>query len=99
MEIREEIKKESITLHVEGRIDTNTSVDMQKKLLSTFQKCAYVELDMAEVDYISSAGLRVMLIGEKTAQAKAGRMTVCALQPQVKRVFEMSGFDKILHFA
>lgn len=96
MEIREERCEGKIILYVEGRVDTNTSVLLQQKILSAFQKDICVEVDMARTDYISSAGLRTILIGEKTAQAKGGKLTVSRLQPQVREVFVMSGFDKVI---
>lgn len=96
MEVREERCEGKIILYVEGRVDTNTSVVLQQKLLSAFQKETCVELDMSQSDYVSSAGLRTILIGQKTAQAKHGQLTVKSLQPQVREVFAMSGFDKVI---
>lgn len=97
MEIIEMIKEDTITLAVDGRIDTNTSVKLQLMLLNAFQKTEKVEIDLAECDYISSAGLRVLLIGEKTAEAKKGEMKVSHVCDEVLDVLRMSGFHKILH--
>lgn len=98
MEIIESRVQDMITFQVEGRIDTNTSVELQMRLLNGFRKTASIILDLEQVDYISSAGLRVLLIGEKTAVGKKGSLNIIHVQPQVMEVFQMSGFDKVLHF-
>ncbi len=97
MEITETIKEDVITLEVDGRIDTNTSGKLQIMLLNAFQKTETVEIDLTDCDYISSAGLRVLLIGEKTAEAKEGEMKVCHVCREVMEVLKISGFDKFLH--
>ena len=97
MEIYECRETDKITLEVEGRIDTNTSPRLQDRLLNAFQKTNTVILDLKKNDYISSAGLRALLIAEKTAQAKGGTLTIEHVPPDVMEVFFMSGFDKVLH--
>lgn len=99
MEIIESRVQDMITYQVEGRIDTNTSRELQARLLNGFQKTASIILDLEQVDYISSAGLRALLIGEKTAAAKKGSLNIIHVRPQVMEVFRMSGFDRILHIS
>ncbi|MCI9440225.1 MAG: STAS domain-containing protein [Ruminococcus sp.] len=96
MEITEKIQKEEIILEITGRIDTNTSRLLQEKLLSTFQKSRNVWMDLKHVDYVSSAGLRVFLIGVKTAQANMGTLKFSGVQEQVMEVLQITGFDKVL---
>lgn len=96
MEIVEERQENGLLLHVSGRIDTNTSTQLQPRILNGFQKFQNIVLDLGGVDYISSAGLRVLLIGEKTAKAKGGRLRITRVQPEVWEVLRMSGFDRIL---
>lgn len=96
MEITETKTEKAIVLKVEGRIDTNTSRELQEAVLKAFQKSGEVTLDLKEVPYISSAGLRVLLIGEKTAVNKKGKMRLVNIQPSVLEVVHMTGFDKIL---
>lgn len=96
MEITESRQKEGILYQVEGRVDTNTSRELQARILNGFQKSSAIILDLKEVTYVSSAGLRALLIGEKTAKAKGGRMEVLHVQEPVMEVLMMSGFDKIL---
>lgn len=85
-----------ITIKVEGRVDTNTSPELQKAILNAFQKENNVILDFEAVPYISSAGLRALLIGQKTAQSKNGSMKLLHLQSTVSDVLKLSGFSGIL---
>lgn len=97
MTITEKRAEEKLFLEVEGRIDTNTSRELQTSVLNGFQKASEVVLDLEKVDYISSAGLRVLLIGEKTARARGGSQTLRHVQPQVMEILEMTRFHEILH--
>lgn len=56
-------------------------------------------LDLAEVEYISSAGLRSLLVAAKQIKASGGVLVLCSLTPMVREVMEISGFDKILKLA
>lgn len=85
-----------ITLEVEGRVDTNTSTQLQGEILRAFQGARQLTLDFAQVPYISSAGLRALLIGQKTATTKGASMELLHVQPAVMTVLELSGFDSIL---
>lgn len=86
-----------VTLAIEGRVDTNTSVQLQGEILRTFQSAKLLTLDFAQVSYISSAGLRALLIGQKTARTKSAVMELVHIQPTVLTVLELSGFDSILN--
>ena len=81
---------------VYGRIDTTSSPQFQQVILSTFQKDKYIVIDFLNVQYISSAGLRALLIGQKTATSKGGTMKLTNVGDTVKDILEMSGFDSIL---
>ncbi len=92
-----EVKGEgAIQLNVEGQVDTVTAPELQQKILTSFQKSNEVVLDLAQVGYMSSAGLRALLLGQKTAQSKGGKLHIINVQAQVMQVFQMSGFSKIL---
>ena len=77
---------DTVTLQVEGRVDTNTSPELQKAILEAFQGAKQVTLDMAKVAYVSSAGLRALLIGQKTAASKRAVMELCNVTEPVKEV-------------
>ncbi len=89
---------QQIVVTVNGRIDTNTSPQLQAAVLAAFQQSKTVELDLQGVDYVSSAGLRVFLIGQKTAGSKGGTMTLAHVQPTVMQVFAAVGLAPLLIF-
>lgn len=97
MNIIEKRIEDKIILEIEGRIDTNSSVQLQTKILQAFQKGKHLELDFEKAIYITSAGLRALLIGQKTANSKGGTMKLFHVCPMIKSVFELSGFSKILN--
>lgn len=83
-----------------GRLDSNSSGDFEKSLPNLFDGPGIkVVFDMTQLNYISSAGLRVVLMSAKRAKAAQGRLLLCGLQPHVKEVFEISGFLKLLEIA
>jgi anti-anti-sigma factor len=87
---------DNIRLLIEGRVDTNTAPQVQQAILNAFQKNKNIVIDFLNVAYISSAGLRALLIGQKTAASKGGSMKLVNIGETVMSVLEMSGFANIL---
>jgi anti-anti-sigma factor len=79
----------------EGRLDTATAPEVEARLLALLARSG-VLVDMAGVRFVSSAGLRLLLKAAKTAKATGRAFAVCGLQPPVREVFEVSGFDRIM---
>lgn len=96
MEIKEVKKDKEIVLKVSGRIDTNTSGALQSELLKVLQKTDMLTVDLAEVPYVSSAGLRTFLIAQKTVSAKNKKMVIINASEMILNLFASSGFSKIL---
>ena len=96
MTITEIRTEEGIQLDVEGQVDTVTAPELQQQLLTAFQKTNHVVLNIEKVGYMSSAGLRALLLGQKTASSKGGSLKVANVQDSVYQVLKMSGFAKIL---
>ncbi|MCI8695176.1 STAS domain-containing protein [uncultured Acetatifactor sp.] len=96
MTIAETRREGMVQLDVEGRVDTNTSPELQKKILQAFQKGSTVTLNLEAVDYVSSSGLRALLIGQKTASSKGGSMKLINVRDSVRKVFDMTGFSQML---
>ena len=83
-----------------GRLDTQSAPELESTGRARFQEGACKLLvDMADVDYISSAGLRVLLVLAKEAAACGGRFSLCCLSPAVREVMTISGFDSIIPIA
>lgn len=94
MEIKIVDMKERIVLKIIGRLDTLTSDEFQNQVLAQLQDCkTEILLDCGEVEYLSSAGLRSLLIIAKAASRKNIPVVLCSLQHIVREVLEMSGFD------
>lgn len=96
MTVNKRQEAETTVLEIEGRIDTNTSPQLQAELLKVFQGAAHVVLDFARVQYVSSAGLRALLIGQKTATSKKAKMELVNVPAVVMTVLDSVGFSKVL---
>lgn len=86
----------AITFSIDGRLDTTSAPQLQDVLIPAFSEASSITLDFGGIAYVSSAGLRVLLMGEKTAKAKGGEMTLLNVSADVMEVFEMTGFSDIL---
>ena len=84
------------TIAVEGKLDTITAQQFQDVLIPAFDEAKEVILNLSKVDYVSSAGLRVFLLGQKTAKAKGAFMAVTGVSEEVMDVFKMTGFDNMI---
>lgn len=96
MTIQKSRNNGEITVLVEGRVDTNTSPQLQSEILGAFQEAKRVVLDFEKVSYISSAGLRAILIGQKTAASKNAAMELAHVPDMVMAVLQSVGFTQIL---
>jgi anti-anti-sigma factor len=96
MNINKTQNGDKIILGLSGRLDTTTASKLQGELIPEFDNFKQVELDFAGLAYVSSAGLRVLLMGEKAAKAKGGAMTLINVSDEIMEVFEMTGFSDIL---
>ena len=87
----------TLRVAVKGRLDTNTAPDLEKSIMEDIGDITKLELDIAELDYISSAGLRVILMLHKTLTAKKGVLIVSHPKEEVMDVFDMTGFSGFLN--
>ena len=81
---------------VTGSLDSGTAPEAQKSLEAVLGSARKVLLDFSALDYISSAGLRVLLGAAKQLRAKGGTLGMFGLNQSVREVFEISGFSSIL---
>ena len=96
MDIKKKEENEILTLLVEGRIDTITAPEFQKQLLNAIEQAQKIIIDLAQVSYISSAGLRSFLIGQKTVNAQKKTMELIHVAEEIMEVFRMTGFSNVL---
>ena len=98
MEIIKTAEDSKLTVAVKGRLDTTTAPELEEALQAEMEGLNELELDFSELEYISSAGLRVLLATQKKMQG-AGQMTVTGVNDIVMEVFEVTGFCDILNIA
>ena len=96
LEIAQEQQDDLRILALRGRLDTDTSADLELAVQDLLGAGARDFLiDLGEVSYVSSAGLRVLLALAKQLEGSKGRLRLCALGPAVQQVFEVAGFSKL----
>ena len=87
----------NLIVDVEGRVDGTNAMDFQTALEGAIQPSDQgVVMDMGELQYISSAGLRVILLVAKSLQKQNAKLMGCSLSESVREIFAISGFDKIV---
>ena len=97
MEIIEEKQDAISILKLNGRLDSNTSQGFEKKIFDAISDGSKnMIVDFKDLDYISSAGLRVILKATKALNREEGKIMLCSMQDYVKEVFEIAGFDSFL---
>ena len=95
MKITKNMNGTALTVALEGRLDTTTAPELEQALKESMDGANELTMDFAALDYISSAGLRVLLSAHKTMMKKGG-MKVVNANEMVKEVFDVTGFADIL---
>lgn len=97
MEIREKVCGSVTVLCPSGRIDAAHSEAFQVRLVAAVgRSAAHVVVDMSQVSYISSVGLRALMVAAKQTKATGGKLAVAGLQPIVQEIFEISRFSFVV---
>lgn len=96
MNIKQKSEGKKVTISITGRIDTSTAPQLQEYLKEAMPGVEELILDLTEVDYISSAGLRVILFAQKTMNSQ-GSMSVSNANKDILEIFELTGFTDILN--
>ncbi len=95
MTINQSLNGTELTIALAGRLDTTTSPELETALRTSLEGVTSLIFDMKELEYISSAGLRVLLSAQKTMN-RQGKMKVVNVCELVNEVFEITGFTDIL---
>ena len=96
MTIKKQKTGEKLEVQVAGRLDTTTAPDLEAELKSSLDGIKDLTLDFSELDYISSAGLRVLLAAQKQMQKQKAEMVVVNVNEIIMEVFEITGFVDII---
>ena len=84
-----------LTISLQGRLDTTTAPQLDEEVKQLQDKVTELTFDMADLQYISSAGLRVLLSAQKLMN-KLGSMTITNVSPEIMEIFDVTGFCDIL---
>ena len=95
MTVNKTIKGTELALAIEGRVDTTTAPQLETEIKESIDGITKLVFDFAKVEYISSAGLRVLLSAQKTMN-KQGEMVVTNCSDDILEIFEVTGFTDIL---
>ena len=95
MEIKTTTEGTRLTIAVSGRVDTATAPELEAGL--KFGDATCVVIDLANVPYMSSAGLRLLLAAHKKMVAKGGELQIAHVQADVREVLDITGFSDILN--
>jgi anti-sigma B factor antagonist len=96
--IEKNVTETELTVTLTGRLDTTTAPELEKELKASLDGVTTLTLDMEKLEYISSAGLRVLLSAQKIMN-KQGEMKVIHVGETIMEIFEVTGFSDILTIA
>jgi len=95
LNIMKNVNGSDLKIILEGRLDTTTAPQLEAELNGALNGVTALKFDLEKLDYISSAGLRVLLSSQKTMN-KQGTMVISGVSPEVKEIFDVTGFSDIL---
>jgi len=95
LNITKNVNGSDLKVILEGRLDTTTAPQLEAELNNSLGGVTALKFDLAKLDYISSAGLRVLLSSQKTMN-KQGTMVISGVSAEVKEIFDVTGFSDIL---
>ena len=97
LEITLQHSESAVVLHAAGRVDRNTAAELQEPLLRAAEgPTGTVELDLAEVPYMSSAGLRILLLAAKALQKRGERLLLVNVPLHIYNVLNLAGFTSFI---
>lgn len=96
LQIEESREGDVVILGLVGRLDTATAADLDFAADPHVDGPTRLLLDLAGIQYVSSAGLRIVLMIAKKLQKSGGRLVLCCMTSAVREVFDLAGFSKIL---
>ena len=97
MTINKNLENTTLTMMIEGRLDTQTAPELEEEIKSSIDGVTSLILDFTQVNYISSAGLRTVLAAQNWMNSKSGSMLIRGANKNIKNVFKVTGFDSFLN--
>lgn len=96
MKINKKAEGDKLTVSLEGRLDTTTAPELEGELKGTLEGVKELIIDLKGIEYISSAGLRVLLSAHKSMSAAGGSMVIKGANEEIMEIFDVTGFIDIL---
>jgi anti-sigma B factor antagonist len=97
MQILEDQIKDVYIFKISGRLNSNTAPELEKKFKQTIESGSnYMIIDFEKIEYLSSAGLRVILSAIKKLNRTSGKLVICSASDNVREVFQIAGFNSFL---
>ena len=96
LNINKKLEDKTLTVALEGRLDTTTAPQLEAELKNALPEVTSLVMDFEKLEYISSAGLRVLLSAQKTMN-KQGEMKLIHVNDVINEIFEVTGFSDILN--
>ncbi len=96
MELKKTRTGDQLVVEFCGRLDTYSTPDAEEEIQGILGGVKHLELDFKELTFVSSAGLRLLLIIQKNITGKGGTMVITHVDQEVMNILTVSGFDKIL---
>lgn len=95
MKIKSELKEKELTIYLEGELNSATAPELDKFISESLNNVTSLIFDFEKLEYLSSAGLRVLLVSQKVMD-KQGKMVVRHVNEQIMDIFTMTGFVNVL---
>ena len=97
MDISEDRKADAVILALSGKLDATTAKTFEDRILGVINGGTQrLVVDLSQLDYVSSSGLRVFILAAKRLQTVDGKIVLCSLKDHVRQVFDLAGFSSML---
>jgi anti-sigma B factor antagonist len=97
MDISEDRKADAVILALSGKLDATTAKTFEDRILGVINGGTQrLVVDLSQLDYVSSSGLRVFIIAAKRLQTVDGKIVLCSMKDHVRQVFDLAGFSSML---
>jgi len=97
MDISEDRKADAVILALSGKLDATTAKTFEDRILGAINSGTQrLVVDLSQLDYVSSSGLRVFILAAKRLQTVDGKIVLCSMKDHVRQVFDLAGFSSML---
>jgi anti-sigma B factor antagonist len=97
MDISEDRKADAVILSLSGKLDATTAKTFEDRIIGVINSGTQrLVVDLSQLDYVSSSGLRVFIIAAKRLQTMNGKIVLCSMKDHVRQVFDLAGFSSML---